>query len=244
MLAVFLCEDDLWQRKNIEKIITDHIAHQDYEMELLLSADSPTSLLDYLENGPQENGLYILDVDLKHQINGIELAAAIREMDRHGKIVFVTIREELAYLTFHHRVEALDYIIKDQDDVAKRVQECIELAYRRYQEGVLEQPCFQVKTGGTVQKVPLDEIMFFEVHPGRSTKLILHTENGRIEFYASLSAVMEASPAFYRTHKSFAVNIKNVRQVNKIKGVVEMTNGECALVASRKVAGLIAAMTE
>jgi len=243
MLRIFLCEDDPQQLKQLKTTVTDYIALKDYDIELALTVNSPAMLLDYLDTQPQRNALYILDVDLSHEMNGIELGGEIRERDPYGKIIFVTTHEEMIPLTFRHRVEALDYITKDRPGVRERVEACIELAYRRYQDDVLEKPYFQIKTGETMRNIPIDEIMFFESdsHKARN-KVILHMANGNEEFYGSISEAAEASPDFYRCHQSYVVNVKNVKCVYRPKKMAEMVNGEFVLVASRKITDLLEAM--
>jgi len=243
MLSVFVCEDNLKQLKHIESIICDYAALKGDDVELTLSTDNPVEILDYLESHPCQNALYILDVDLQHEINGIVLASKIRQYDAFGKIVFVTTHAELSYLTFRYKVEAMDYIIKDnQKDVAERVKECIETAHARYLDNTRQKECYQVKTGDGVRHIPVDEIMFFESHH-MSHKLILHTKSTRIEYYGSLSDVAEISSDFLRCHKSFVINTKNIRFVNKTKREVEMVNGEIALVTAKKIKSLLEIMS-
>jgi len=243
MLRIFLCEDDSRWRKRLETIITDYIVSTDYEIKLALSTHSPTDILDYLEQHPTKAGMYILDVDLQHELNGIALAEKIRRIDPRGKIVFVTTHGELAYLTFRHRVEALDYIIKDQQEqIPKKLQEAIEFTCVRYQEEFLDTPHFQIKTGSEAQNIPLEEIMFFASHPSQPHKLILHITNGRIEFYGALSEVSESNPDFFRSHQSYVVNTKNIKRIDKTTRVVEMANGETAIVTVRKIKTLMDTM--
>jgi len=243
-LSVFICEDNLKQRKCIEEVVRQYIAIKDCDSELVLSTGNPVELLKYLEAQPHQNALYILDVDLQHEINGIVLASEIRKHDVSGKIIFVTTHAELSYLTFRYRVEAMDYIIKDnQKDIAKRVKECLEIAHNRHMDSTMQKENFQVKTGDGIRNIPLDEIMFFESHH-MSHKLILHMKNKRIEFYGSLGDMAEIGTDFFRCHKSFVVNIKNIKHVNKTKREVEMANGEIALVTAKKMKGLLEAMSE
>jgi len=228
----------------METVIHSYAISKDCELRLLLSTDSPTELLDYLEHHKGQNNLYILDVDLAHDMDGIVLASKIREKDVQGKIVFVTTYDQLSYLTFRYKVEALDYIIKDNpQDIIERVWKCIDLAYERYVSNTLQKDYYQVNTGSGVQNIPINEIMFFESHQ-TSHKLILHTENSRIEFYDSLSNVTEASPYFYRSHKSFVVNVKNIKYVNKKERKIEMFNNGVALITVKKIRGLLEAMQE
>jgi len=245
MLLVFLCEDDPQWRKRLETIATDYIAFADYDMKLALSTHSPTILLDYLDRQPTKAGIYILDVDLQHELSGIALAAKLRKKDALGKIIFITSHGDLAYLTFQHRLEALDYIIKDQPkEISKKLQKSLDFAWRRSQEDYPETSRFQIRTGSEVQNIPLEEIMFFVSHPSQPHKLILHRDNGRLEFYGSLSEVVASSPDFYRCHQSYVINTKNVKRVDKAAGIVEMANGETAIVTVRKMKTLLEAIAE
>ena len=242
-LSVFICEDDPKQREQLETIVSDYIALKGCgTLELVLSTGDPMKVLDCIEFHPHQNSLYILDIELDHEMNGVQLATKIRRRDSFGKIVFVTTHAEYSPLTFRYRVEAMDYIIKERPkDVAERVLECIDIAYERYLNSASKRECYLVKTGEGLRKVPLDEIMFFESHH-ISHKLILHMRNKRIGFYGSLSEVAEASPDFFRSHKAFVVNTKNIKFVNKAEQKVEMVNGEVALVTAKKVKALLEAM--
>jgi len=243
MLHIFICEDDPKQRKWMETICRDYIAIKDFDITLALSTDSPTHLLKHLEENPTTDGLYFLDIDLQHNINGIVLASKIRETDMYGTIVFATASAGLAHVTFQYKVEALDYIIKDkQEHFAEKIRECIALSYQRYNQRVSTlKKYYQIKTGDEVLNIPLEDILFFESHH-ISHKLILHTENSRIEHYASLSKIAEISSDFYRCHKSFVVNIKNIKRIDKTKKEIEMTNGATILLAAKKMTQLLELM--
>jgi len=245
MLHIFICEDDLQQRKWMEKICRDYIAVTDFDIALALSTDNPTHLLDYLEANPNTDGLYFLDIDLQHEINGIVLASKIRGIDMYGTIVFATASAELAPITFRYKVEALDYIIKDkQEHFAEKIRECIELSNQRYNQRISAQKrhC-QIKTGDEILNIPLEDIMFFESHH-ISHKLILHTKNSRIEFYASLGKIAEISSDFYRCHQSFVVNVKNIKRIDKAKKEIEMVNGATILLATKKMTRLLELMNQ
>ena len=235
MLTVFICEDDPKQCENLVKIVNDYVATKNYDIKIALATGDPTELLGYLEHFPQQGAIYILDVNLQHQINGITLATKIREQDVNGKIIFITTHIELAYLTFQYKVEAMDYIVKDSpEEIAAKLKTCLGIAYKRCQDSSSKQECFQVKVGDEIRNIPLEDIMFFE-SSHTPHKVVLHTVNSYIEFYGSLSDVEQANQHFYRCHQSYVVNTKNVSAINKTKREVQMTNGEIAFVAARKI---------
>jgi two-component system response regulator AgrA len=213
-------------------------------MKLVYSTGSPTELLDYLTAHQIKNAFYLLDVNLQHEMNGIILAAQIREKDALGKIVFITTHAELSHLAFKYWVEAMDYIIKDMSgDVTNRIKGCIDLAYKRYLDNNRPQKAgYQIKIGDTIRVVPFADIMFIE-SDSTPHMLVLHLENGQIKFRASLSSVAETNPDFYRCHKSYIVNVKNVKHIDKIKKEVEMSNGQIALVTPKKLQGLLDAVS-
>ena len=99
-------------------------------MKLALSVGSPTDMLDYLQQHPQKKALYFLDIELQHKINGLDLATKIRTHDVGGKIVVVSSYLQHLHLIFTHRIEVLDFIVKGDDSVARKVKECIEIAHR------------------------------------------------------------------------------------------------------------------
>jgi len=243
MLSIFICEDDKKQRERLEKTVTDYVMIENLSMKVALSTDDPTVLLDYLKKNPKTTGLYFLDVDLQHKMNGIILATKIRELDVLGKIVFVTTHSELSYLTFIHKVEAMDYIIKDvPEDIQKRVQSCIDVAYERYLDDKHpDKKTYTVKVGDQMLNFPYDEVMFIESSE-IPHKLVLHLENGQLEYYGTLKEVEQVSPGFYRCHKSVIVNTKNIKEIDKSTKEVEMINGEYCLISARAMKGLLQIM--
>ena len=141
----------------------------------------------------------------------------------------------------------MDYIIKGHPDVmAKEVRECIDLAYNRHSSALSEAEYFQVKSADGVQRVPLDTIMCFEVNHAISHRLILHTHSERLEFRGALRDVEGLSPDFFRCHKSYVVNMKNIRRVKRTQrtGEAEMTNGMVVPVGETKIAAVVKGMWE
>ena len=238
ILSIVLCEDNIRQRTAMEKLIYDHLALKDYDAKLSLSTGDPMAVLAHIKAHPNETYFYILDVDLQHKLNGIALAQKIREQDLYGWIIFVTSHADMSALTFRYRVEALDYIVKDDpQNIAAKVQECIDIAYRL--SGTTAQ-YFQIKSGDGIQNIPYDSIMFIESSLVPH-KLVLHTKNERIEFRGRMKEIKELSPDFFQCHKGYIVNLKNIKSINKADKTVVMANGETAMVTPKKLTSLIEA---
>ncbi|GAA0077063.1 LytTR family DNA-binding domain-containing protein [Clostridium sp. CTA-5] len=239
MLKVFVCEDNKEQRERLSKIIENIILIENYDIELGLVTSDPNELINYIANNDL-SGLYFLDIDLKAEINGIQLATKIRKYDPRGFIVFVTTHAEMSYLTFIYKVEAMDYIIKDNyNNISERIHQCIEDAHTKYSAKSTElQKIFSIKSEDKIVNIEYSKILFFETSP-KIHKVIVHATDRQIEFYAKMKEIEEKlDDRFYRCHKSFIVNKENIREIDLNNRCIYMINGEQCLISTRLMKGL------
>lgn len=189
----------------------------------------------------QGMGLYFLDIDLgQPDMNGFELAQEIRKFDPRGFIIFITTHAELSYMTFTYKVEALDYIIKDDIDLLHdRVLACMKQAEERISNDQDMQKYFTFKVSDKkIIHELLDDILFFETAP-TIHKVILHGKNRQVEFYGKLKNIEKMlDESFYRCHRSYIVNKKNIHELDTTKGVVKMSNGENCYASSKLIKSL------
>lgn len=240
MIKVFICEDNKKQREQFTEAIENIILIEDFDMEVALSTENPDDILAYLKDN-DVSGLYFLDVDLKSNINGIKLAELIREYDPRGFIVFVTTHAEMSYLTFIYKVEAMDYIIKDNyKNVKDRIHQCIINANKKYtSKATALQKNFNIKAKDKIINVEYDKILFFEtstiIH-----KVILHAIDRQIEFYANMKDIEDKlDDRFYRCHRSFLVNKNHIKEIDMHSRIIKMVNDETCLASTRLMKDLL-----
>ncbi|MBU3100746.1 MULTISPECIES: LytR/AlgR family response regulator transcription factor [Clostridium] len=236
MIKVFICEDIKNHRDKISNIIDDIIMIENLDMETAVVTGNPDDILEYVKSN-KYTGLYFLDVDLNTRINGIQLAEEIREYDPEGFIIFITTHSEMSYLTFIYKVEAMDYIIKDNfNDIKNRVQQCILNANKKYTLNSNEkQKIFTIKSGDKIINIKLSEILFFETS-STIHKIVINTIDRRIEFYAQMKDVENiVDKRFFRCHKSFIVNKDNIKEIDKKSSMLRMINNQECLISARKI---------
>jgi len=240
MVPIFICENDPIQRNRLEDIIKKYTMIEDYDMVITLSTDNPYEILDYLDNNENTRGGYFLDVDLGQDINGIQLGAEIRRKDVFSRIVFVTTHSELMSLTFTYKVEAMDYIVKDEpENIQRKVRGCLKQINDYYtSETTKEEDRIKLKINNQIRVFTLKDIMFFETTEV-SHKIKLHLTNNRVELYGNLGELEAFSNSFIRVHKSYLINKDNIASIDKKKREVTMVNGEVTLISVRKVKLLI-----
>ena len=163
MLDIFVCEDDTVQRQTIVQTIENTVLIEELDMQLVLDAGDPFVLLEKVKTS-QNTGIYFLDIDLNSNMNGMKLAQQIRLSDPRGFIIFITAHSELSYMTFQYRVEAMDFILKDNPAEAKvKIRECLLKAMERYTlQTNKTHKVYTIEAGSRKISVDHDDIFFFE----------------------------------------------------------------------------------
>ena len=239
MLDIFVCEDHAAQRRSIVQIIQNTLLMEELDMQLVMDVENPHVLLDKVR-ASRNTGIYFLDIDLNSDMNGMKLAQQIRLYDPRGFIIFITAHSELSYMTFQYRVEAMDFVLKDNPAETKvKIRECLLNAMERYTlQTNRTHKVYTIETGGRRISVDYDDIFFFETS-GNIHKVILHAKDRQIEFSGTIKELARTlGDDFVRCHRSFLVNKNNIKEVDEKNRVIYFNNGESGLVSTRLMTGL------
>ncbi len=236
VIDVYICEDIKKQRDQITNYVKAAILIHEYDMKVKLETDNPDEIIQTLKKA-KNTGLYFLDIDLKNEKNGITLAREIRDYDPRGFIVFITSHAEMTFLTFQYKVEAMDYILKDEPQALQmRIGECMENVIDRYRSiSKGEGRTITIACGEHRIILKHDEIIFFETSINEH-KLILHTCNKSIEFLGKIKEIeVEMGEGFIRCHRSYLVNKRKIKEVNFSDKIIIMLNGSICPISSRGI---------
>ncbi len=239
MLNIFVCEDNAIQRQTIVQTIQNIILMEELDMQLVLDTEDPYVLLERVK-ASQDTGIYFLDIDLNSDMNGMKLAQQIRLFDPRGFIIFITAHSELSYMTFQYRVEAMDFVLKDNPaEVKVKIRECLLNAMERYTlQTNKTHKVYTIETGGRKISVDYNDIFFFETS-GNIHKVILHAKNRQIEFSGTIKELAATlGDSFVRCHRSFLVNKRNIKEIDAKNRIIYFINGESCLMSTRMMKGL------
>lgn len=242
MLDIIICEDNEYQRVELEKIISKEVGK--YNSNIALSTKNPYEVIRYVNYNSCKSYIYFLDIDLGNDITGIELARNLRQQDPAGYIIFVTSHAELTFLTFKYKVQALDYIMKFKSDyIGLKIKECIAEAHEHYKKVYFNKADvvdkIYIKYGNNLVAFNLNDILFFET-TDKDHKIRVHACNEQIEFYGTLKEIeKQVNSDYYKTHRAFLVNTKNIKSIDKENLLIYMVNGEICYVSTRYLKGLI-----
>lgn len=240
MLKVYVCEDNAEQREYLTNCISEVLEVENFGFETAVSTEDPRVILDAIR-GEQQTGIFFLDIDLNTDMNGIELAGEIRKIQPRCYIIFVTTHSEMSYMTFTYKVEAMDFIIKDNvREIKNRVHQCLINCYQlndQHSDDVTRN--YMVKVGDRVKAVPYDDILYFEVAKN-SRKIILYAKNCKLEFIGKMKDLEKSlDQRFVRCHRSFLINKENVVMVNKEENLVTLSGGVTCPISVRMGKGLM-----
>lgn len=240
MLKVYIIEDDNNQRERLTNYVDKIIKKNNLDLEIALSTDNIKTLICNIE-GNGRRGLYFIDIDLGEDVHGLELAEFIRKHDPTGYIIFVTTHSELNILTFKYKVEAMDFIVKDNfQEMATRVEECLIRADEQ-EKGSSEvfKEMYNVNMGEKSIGYEMENIIFFETD-GNSQKIILHGINRQIEFNGNFKDIEEkVGKNFFRLSRTALINIDNVKTVSENGKYILMKNEETCKIGIGKKSKLL-----
>lgn len=234
MLDIFVCEDNDAQRRTVVQIILNTVLIEELDMQLMLDTGDPYVLLEKVKTS-QNTGIYFLDIDLGSSMNGMKLAQQIRLYDPRGFIIFITAHSELSYMTFQYRVEAMDFVLKDNPaEVKVKLRECLLNAMERHTlQTNKTHKVYTLEAGGQKISVDYDDILFFETS-GNIHKVILHAKDRQIEFPSTLKELTNIlGSSFVRCHRAFLVNENNIKEVDTKNRIIHFSNGETCLMSTR-----------
>ena len=240
-MKIFLLEDELSQQIRVEK----HIAEIAKELEIkleVISTGKITEFENYIQHS-EIHQLYFLDIHIQdNEYCGLEIAQKIREANPYAIIVFITTKSEFASITYRYKVSALDFIDKTlgEEEFKERISSAID--YTLEQAGTtIAQDAFTFESAMARVQVPFNKILYVETSPAIH-KVILHTQEERLEFYASIADIEKADPRLYRCHRSFVVNPQNITKIDKEAKKAFFENGDNCLISRTKYRGLLEAL--
>lgn len=234
-MNVAICEDNQKVLNQITDYIDKYTFIEENSIKIVLNTVNPYEILEFIENEPID--CVFLDIDLNSEINGLDLAKIIREKYPLVSIIFVTTHSEMLTLTFKYRVEALDFIIKDNINMLQmNVIEALRTAYEKYRKLGLQSSLsmFQMKNSGFIKNIKYEDILYFKVADA-AHKVILITTNGYYEFYDSLNEIEKQYEKFVRCHRSYIVNIDGIKEMNKKERLLIMKNDDKCPVSFRRL---------
>lgn len=242
MLNVYILEDDNIQAEQVQQHL--HRISNELSVELNLHAFTNTVDLSNALPKADKHNLFLLDLEINGDKKaGLEMSRQIREHDPEATIIFMTTHEEFLYRTYKYRVGALDFIAKDFDNIYHELRCDIQQVLAHLQVNT-EEPPFVYQDYSNTIKVDFMNINYFESNAGNSHSSILNTVNNQQrQLNYNLREIEKTDERFFRAHRSYLINPRQVNRVDAHQGTVYFTNGSSCPVSKLHIHELLKIIT-
>ena len=221
MLRFVLCDDNVPVLHRLEKMLSSIFIKNDIDAKIVYKAKSSNEILDYVKENTID--VLFLDINLKSNITGCDVADIVRRKNKEAYIIFFTGHMEYALLAYKYKT--FDYLVKPI--TTERLEETV----LRLVEDTKEAHSHFFKFKNTVIKQ--DEINYIKKD---GMKLVFCTPSHNYEVYSSFSKIQNCLPDnFVRCHKSYIININNITHFTTNNNEVTFKhNDSCSIGAKYK----------
>lgn len=227
-----ICDDQRLFRSSIRKVIDKMFINNDDYYHVTEFDKYDNNFQKIVKDGRTK--IYILDIEIKDSISGIDIAREIRKRDWESIIILVTSHNELGYQALKAQIMLLDFISK-YDDCEKN----LEIALKKAISQVNSKKTITFDADGTSYIIHLDDILYiFKETVDR--KCIIKTTYNEIAVSKTLNYMIKVlDDRFYLSHRSCLVNTERIRKVDWRNNIIYFdTEDHMDLLARDKKKGL------
>ena len=213
MLNFVICDDNLNLLDKLSKILENIFVKNEFDAQIVLKTDNTDTLLDFVNS--TKTDVLILDINLKSNKSGLDIAKAVREKNKDIYIIFTTAHLEYAMLAY--KVKTFDYIAKPitsdrLEDTIKRLFDDIKGLPKKY---------IKIDSKNTI--VDAAEILYIK---REGMKIVFHTESRDYDAYSSFNKIQFNLPnKFVLCHKSYISNINKIKDVEPVTNTITFNDG-------------------
>lgn len=221
MLNFVICDDNVNILDKLEKMLETIFTKNNFEATVSFKSDNPEDILNYAQNNCVD--VLILDINLKCNKSGLELAEKIREKKKNLYIIFNTAHLEYAMVAYKYKT--FDYLAKP-------------VTYDRLEDTIIR--LFDDINGSTKKYLKIDnkntvidesEVQYIKRD---GMKLIFHTSSRDYDTYSSFNKFENKLPQTYvRCHKSYIANINQIQDVEPVSGTVTFKDGDVCYIGPK-----------
>ena len=232
MLNFALCDDNLKLLDRLEKMLENIFTKNNFEATVSYKSTDTTNMLDFVSNNKVD--VIMLDINLKCNKSGLDLAEAIRKINKDCYIIFTTAHLEYAMIAY--KFKTFDYLAKP-------------ITYDRLEETILR--LFDDINGTPKRYIKLDNkntlVDASEVHfiKRDGMKLVFHTTCRDYEIYSSFNKFQDRLPDSYkRCHKSCIANVSQIVDVEPVSGTITFKDGSSCDIGPKYKSELMEVLAE
>ena len=239
---IAICEDEEKERiqlkENLKKILAEYMKNKNVienRVEIKNKIEVENIIIEEFESAEEllksdlsKIDIFLMDI-MMGEMNGMDAAKKIREMNIDSEIIFITGNVE--FVRDGYKVNAYRYLLKpvEIEELRESIISCFtELGKKKGKFIVLSRK-------GEMEKLKIDDIDYIEVI---KREIIVHKNGEEVEYTGTSIEKLEEKLEdfkFFRCHKSYLVNLE---KVDLIKTGEVVVNGKSVPVSKYRAKDL------
>lgn len=212
MLNFVICDDNLNILSKLKTMLENIFVKNSFEAKVAFTSDNIDDTLTYIDSNKVD--VLMLDINLKAGKSGLELAEAVRKKNKDVYLIFTT--GHLEYAMVAYKFKTFDYLAKPI--TYDRLEDTVERLF----EDINGLPKKYIKIDNKNTIIDESQIHFIKRD---GMKLIFHTSSRDYDTYSSFAKLEDKLPEnFVRCHKSFVVNLDNVKNMDPVTSTVYLND--------------------
>lgn len=221
-----VCDDERGFKDKISAVINKLYMNNDESYHIKAFNKFNEEFGRLINNGVPK--IYILDIEIKNSISGIDIARKIRSVDWQSIIIFITSHSELGYEALKAQIMLLDFISKFDD-----FENHLEMTLKKAINYIGNTSTFKFNVDGISYIIHLNDILYISKDTV-DRKCIIKTTYNEIEVNKNLSYFEgKLDDRFYMTHRSCYVNTSKIYKVDWKNNVIYFDTGDYTELLSR-----------
>lgn len=213
MLNFVICDDNLNILDRLGKMLESIFTKNNYNASVVFKSDNSDDILSYIETNVVD--VLLLDINLKSNKSGLELAEEIRKRKKNSYIIFTT--GHLEYAMVAYKYKTFDYLAKPI--TYDRLEETVNRLFEDANE--VSKRYIKIDNKNTI----IDEAEIQYVKRD-GMKLVFHTSSRDYDTYSSFNKFQDKLPDTYiRCHKSYIANLSQIKDVEPVSGIITFKDG-------------------
>lgn len=214
MFKIAICDDENLFTEELKKLLSGYMM----EKGIVFEIDTYSSGEALIELGIEivKYTAIFLDINME-KVDGIMAAEKIREISREVFIVFVT-----AYVDYSlegYRLDVVRYLLKGNANFQGKVNECMDAILDKMNYSVIKKE-FNFKEGR--KEISLERLLYIESNMHILEFHVMEDDMKVYTMYETLNVLddMLSENGFIRTHQSYLVNVKHIKNVVRYKVIL------------------------
>lgn len=216
MLNFVMCDDNLNALNKLSHMFESVFMKYDLKAQIAFKTTNEHELLSYVKENPTD--VIILDINLKSNLTGLDIASQLRKAHNNSYIIFTTAHAEFVFLAY--KCKTFDSLCKPVTQ--ERLEETVLRLFDDIKNNSSEKSYIRLDNKNTI--IDGNEVQYIKRD---GMKIIFHTKSRDYEVYSSFAKIQSHLPKnFIRCHKSFIANVNNIEKIEPTSNLVYFKNND------------------